>query len=181
MLPTLAALILGSPALAGPDASTDPSSAPAPTLADLLGAYEEVPSAAQLQALGPDVSKQLMALALDPAVPPSRRSRAVTALGHLPGDAERAFLLARLEGDDPLLQRKAAWALATAYGDDAVAPISTLLAHDDAHTREAAIRALGTLKGPAAREALEARRPLEREAHVLHALDAALGATETPR
>lgn len=175
MLPTLAALILASPAHAGP---TD---APSPTLADLLGAYEEVPSAAQLQALGPDVSKQLMAVALDPEVPPSRRSRAVTALGHLPGDEERAFLVARLQGDDTLLQRKAAWALAAAYGDDAVPQIVPLLSHDDPHTREAAVRALGAVKGPAAREALTARRPLEREAHVLHALDAALASTEPAR
>jgi HEAT repeat protein len=173
LLWALGTAVAADPVAAPPVAQTTIDELRGPLL-DLLGAHEHAPGADELRALGPNVSAALVSIASDASVPPTRRARAVAALGHFPGPREREFLEARLREPDALLQRKAAWALATAYGDEALPALTPLLTHDDLQLRSATARAIGATRTPAARSALEQRLARETDPVAVGALEAAL-------
>jgi HEAT repeat protein len=144
---------------------------------DLLNAYEHVPSEQDLKALGDGVDAELIAVAQDAAVPHSRRGRAVSALGHLPGDRSKAFLSETLgsASADALLRRKAAGALVLVDPAAAVAPLVGALGDSDPELRSAVVYALGSVKDDAAKKALSDRKAVESDERVKKALDTVLG------
>lgn len=146
-------------------------------LLDLLGAYEEPPTADALRALGPTVEAELWELAADPSLPPTRRGRAVTALGHFPSEGTRAALARVLDdaAQPSLLRRKAAWSLGSVPGG--VAHLLPRLGDGDAQVRAAVVGALAPhVDDPGVRDALAARRAVEGSTTVRAALDGALAA-----
>lgn len=142
------ATLAAGPAFAGPLRD--------PVLAQLDG-VEDPPSLASLQALGEGVGPELLELAQDKSLLPTRRARATQALGHFPSEDARAFLVTTLAGGEPILARKAAWALAHGWGDEAVEWLAPALTADDVQLRLAGCRALGSLGSERARSALQAR------------------------
>ncbi len=71
-----------------------------------------------------------------------------------PSEPVTAELLALLANDDHQLVSAAAVALGTPGNDAAVAPLAKLLASDESRVRMAAIRGLGRVATPRAREVL---------------------------
>lgn len=144
---------------------------------DLLNAYEDTATPDELRALGAKVDKELMQIADDDGVPSSRRSRAITALGHFPNDDVRTFLDGHAaEADKGILRRKAVLSLAVAFGADAVPSIVPALADDDALLRVAAAQALALVEADASTEALKARLEVESSDAVKEAIQKALEA-----
>ena len=141
---------------------------------ELLNAFEDSPSAAELQALGDGVDAELMEIAADDSVPRTRRGRAVTALQHFPSDPVQVFLEERLAGDDALLRRKAVWSLAV-WGPAAVPKIAAALEDKDVQLRIAAAGALGSIEDTEAKRALEQRLEKEKEKAVLDVIRKSLG------
>jgi HEAT repeat protein len=147
---------------------------------DLLSAYEEPATAAQLRALGADVGAELLAVAQDTTLSHTRRAGAVFALGYFPTDAHRGWLsaLATTEGGDSLLRRKAVYALAAGWGDAALLDLGRALAAPDTQLRAATARALGRIGSPAAQDTLRARLAAEADPMVRSTLSSALGVTK---
>ena len=145
-----------------------------------IGGFEDPVDATSLQGLGDEVGPTLMAIAEDRTVPRTTRARALAALGWFPTDQTRALLVAALDGTDALLARKAVVGLGRGWGAGALPELSRALGSEDAHLREAAARALGSLEAPEARAALEARLAVEETAHVRETLSAALGSQVQP-
>lgn len=137
----------------------------APVLA-LLDGVEDVPEATQLRAMGDGVGPELLELAQDPGLAPTRRARATHALGWFPTDKHRDWLSSTLQGDDPMLARKASYALVNGWGDAAIPLVQPALASTDVQLRLASVRALGSLGTEPARQALTARLDLEQHAAV---------------
>ena len=168
MMITLLSLLLTQPAAAGDLRE--------PAL-DLLGAYEDVPSAEDFRALGEGVVGELMEIGVEAQVPRSRRGRAVSALAFFPEAEVQGYLEARLAdaSDDSIVRRKAAYALGAGFGAAAVGPLGAALADDDLQLRIAAAGALGALGEPG-RGALEGRLDAEPEAAGREAIEKALAA-----
>lgn len=160
------ALSISLPAVAGPLRDS--------VLAALDG-VEDPPSRESLAPLGEGVAAELLEIARNPSVPPSRRGRAVTALGWFPDDAVHDALVAWLSSDDRLLARKAAGALATGWGDRAVEDLRTALQSDDLQLRVAVVKALASIDSDAARAVLEARLATETDPTVKDGIRTALG------
>lgn len=137
----------------------------APVLA-LLDGVEDVPEAEDLRALGDGVGAELLELAADGTLQPTRRARATQALGWFPSDASREFLTQTLKGGDSLQARKAAYALVNGWGDEALPLVQTALVSDDVQLRLATCRAISTLGTDASRATLRARLELETNAAV---------------
>jgi hypothetical protein len=114
------------------------------TVRSMLMGYEQVPSAAQWQALGPETLGVLVSLYDDAAQPPFVRLRAVGAVAAFPTPAARTFLLAvaRANGQGDLMIREAVLALGRAFGAAARIEIRTFLTHREPVVREAAATAL---------------------------------------
>ncbi len=136
-----------------------------PVLA-LLDGVEDAPDAAQLRAMGEGVGPELLELAQDPNLAPTRRARATQALGWFPTEQHREWLSSTLQGEDPMLARKASYALVNGWGDQAVPLVTPALASSDVQLRLATVRALGSLGSEPARQALSARLDLEQHAAV---------------
>jgi len=144
---------------------------------DLLNAYEDTATAEELRALGPKVDLELMHIADDHDVPSSRRSRAITALAHFPGDKVQKFLEDHAEkADKGILRRKAVWSLAVAYGEASLPVLEKALADDDALLRVAAAQALGEVSSDQAKTLLQARLGSEDQDSVREAITKALEA-----
>jgi HEAT repeat protein len=142
---------------------------------ELLNAYEDVATADELRALGDKVDVELMHIADDPHVPSSRRSRAITALGHFPGDKVRGFLESHADkADKGILRRKAVLSLAVGFGADAVPTLERALADDDELLRVAAAQALALVVSDRSTEVLRARLEREDSAAVNEAISKAL-------
>lgn len=159
------ALAATSPALAG--------DLRAPVLAALAG-VEDVPTAAELQAIGAGVEGELMEIAQDNSLVPTTRARAVHALGWFPSEGSQALLRSTLTGGDTLLARKAAYALANGWGDASVPLLQPALAASDVQLRIATVRALDGVGSEAARSALGQRLTLEANAEVAATIRKAL-------
>jgi len=123
----------------------------------LLSGYEETASPDSLKALDGDVPGTLRAIASDATLTSTQRARAIHALGWFPEDDTRAFLVTQARGSNPMFARKAIYALANGWGDQALDELTFALANHDVQTRMAAANALGTLGTPSAKLALEAR------------------------
>jgi len=150
-------LMLSLPAFAG--------SLREPVLA-ALGGVEDVPTAADLQGLGDNVPAELLEIAQDSSLSHTTRARAVIALGWFPNEPSRSWLVGTLGGGDGILARKAAFALATGWGDEAVPLLQPALAADDVQLRLAAVRALGRVDSVRARASLDQRLAVETNATV---------------
>lgn len=170
----LVPLLLGSLALAGVASADDALRA---RTIELLSAYEEPADAADWQRLGPAAGAELYAIARDATMAPSRRARAVHALGWFPSDEHRVYLagLAADEAGDTLLRRSAVHALANGWGDAAVPTLATALKSDDVQLRAQTAKALGRVATPAAKQALTDRLAVEKSATVRDAIGASLG------
>ena len=127
----------------------------------LLSGYEETASPDSLKAVDGDVPGTLRAIASDSALTSTQRARAIHALGWFPDDANRAFLVAQARGGNPMFARKAIYALANGWGDQAIDELTVALANPDVQTRMAAANALGHMGTPSAKLALEARLAYE--------------------
>ncbi len=137
----------------------------------LLAAYEAPVTAEAIQALGPEVRAELIAIADDASVPPTRRARALTGLQHVERNQEVARAFRRhLDSEVSLIRRHAALSMAV-LGDDAVDALERSLAASDVELRLATVQSLARIGTPKARAALSARRSVESEARVLKALD----------
>jgi HEAT repeat protein len=152
-------LSLGSPAFAGDTRAA---------ILDLLGAYEDGPTADQLRALGDGVGVELLAIAQDPTIASTRRARAVTALQAFPSDAAVTWITAELGSPaaESILRRKCAWSLGVLRGEAAVPALAGALADPDPQLRIAAAHALGSIAAPAAKDALKQRLDAETDATV---------------
>lgn len=131
-----------------------------PVLTALSG-VEDVPTADNLRALGSGVEAELLEIAQDANVARTRRARAVQALGWFPSPASRSFLEQTLGVTDRLMARKAAYALANGWGNDAVPVLTIALGNDDVQLRDAAARALAIVGSSAADAALRERLSVE--------------------
>jgi hypothetical protein len=141
----------------------------------LLSGYEETASPDSLKALGGDVPGTLRAIASDTALTSTQRARAIHALGWFPDEVNRAFLAAQARGGNPMFARKAVYALANGWGDQAIDELTFALANPDVQTRMAAAHALGNLGTPSAKLALEARLPYENDPTVKATIEKQMG------
>ena len=151
------------------------ASADAPTsdtVRAMLSSFEQGPSPIQWRAMGPETVEVLIGLYNDPNEPGFVRMRAVAATANFPIPATRAFLLevAIAPGQGDLFIRQAVSSLGRAFGDRALQDVRPFLAHRDYVVREAAVRALGAMRAPVARELLQARMSIENEDAVRSAL-----------
>lgn len=119
----------------------------------MLSGFEHFPSAEAWSKLPKDALKVLKSVAADREQWPTRRSRAVIALGYFPQYDVRRFLEGLLRIDDPiapLLRRKAIRSLARAFGDQAIRIIQPYLKDEDFFVRETVIKSLGSIGTPKA-------------------------------
>ncbi|MEN0063749.1 MAG: HEAT repeat domain-containing protein [Myxococcota bacterium] len=131
----------------------------------LLNSHEEPIDAGSVKALGRGAAAELLEISQDPAVPPTRRARAITALSHVDMTTEiRNALTTHLRSSEPLLQRHAARSLVP-LGDAAIDDLNLALASDDVQLRIAAAEALGRIGTTRSARAL--RNRLARETHPL--------------
>ena len=161
-------------------AVTAPASADAPsidTVRAMLSSFEQGPGRLQWRALGADTVAVLEALYDNGNEAGFVRMRAVAASAHFPIPATRRFLLrvASAEGQSDLFIRQAVTGLGQAFGDDALEDLRPYLAHQQYVVRDAAVRALGAMRAPLARQLLEARALVESEDAVRRSLAEALG------
>ena len=141
----------------------------------LLSGYEETASPESLKALGGDVPGTLRAIAADTTLSATQRARAIHALGWFPDDTNRAFLAAQARGGNPMFARKAIYALANGWGDQAIDELTVALANPDVQTRMAAANALGHMGTPSAKLALEARLAHETDPTVKATIQTQMG------
>lgn len=156
---------LATPALAGPHRDA---------VMHELNGIEDPPSAASLKAIAPDVHTELIEILGDASARHSARARAVHALGWFPNTTTRPVVEAALKGDDRLLARKAAYALANGWGVAALPQLTDALAASDAQLREAAAHALGNIDDKAVVPVLDARLAVEDSAAVRETIEGAL-------
>ncbi len=116
---------------------------------ELLSAYEDPATVADLQSVAPATELQaaLVEIANDPDLPASRRGNAVTGLASLPPTPEvQAELETLFATPDPAMQgymqRKAVWALAEAYPEAGKAAVAKALESPDLQIQWAAIHFL---------------------------------------
>lgn len=152
-----------------------PAHADAPsrdTVRAMLSSFEQGPSQIQWRAMGSETVEVLISLYNDAGEPGFVRMRAVAATANFPTPATRAFLLevAAAPGQGDLYIRQAVSSLGRAFGDRALEDVRPFLTHREYVVREAAVRALGAMRAPVARELLEARIGIEREDAVRAAL-----------
>lgn len=145
-----AAVISGS----APDAGTSKG---APSNFEIYLAAHDLPTAADLRALGPAPEKSLMAIALDTRAEGLTRARAVAALRLLPSPAIQAFLGKLVEKNakatdaaNRLIVRRAAVALGWLAGPGAPEQLALLFDNTDAEVRLDAVIGLGLTRAEAA-------------------------------
>ncbi len=131
----------------------------------LLSGIEHIPSKEEFKRAGSDdeVIAVLDSIARDKSAKLRHRANAAAGLGHYPRVDTRKTLEALIseEGLDEVLRRPSIKAYAHAFGPDAVPLVAKMLDHQDRNTREAALRSLGYIKTPTARQAIEARLKVE--------------------
>ncbi len=131
----------------------------------ILSGFEDVPTLAEIGALGPTAVPVLVAIHDDAQVIQPVRLRAVEAMGAFHTAEARTFLLRVM--NDPhegtIVVREAAEALAQSAGEGGVQPISRLLTSTDRTLREGAIVALGRIRAESARHQLELQLARETE------------------
>ncbi|MCP4804025.1 MAG: HEAT repeat domain-containing protein [Proteobacteria bacterium] len=140
---------------------------------DLLNQHDSPPTATDWQSIE-GVDAQLV-LAIQGDLNTTQKGRAVQALGYVPTDAGRAEL-SRVLAEDPVLARKAVFALAIGWGDAALPELKTALESDDVQLRIAAVKA--TTKVPLGTELLQSRMEVEQDEAVRDALTKALGGAQ---
>lgn len=143
---------------------------------DLLSAYEEPATEADWKRLEAGVEGELLGIAQDAALSHTKRANAIFALGFFPSPSVRTYLagLVATEPNDGIFRRKAAYALASGYGDAALPELVAALGASDVHLRAATARAIGTIGTAAAKKALEDRLVVEKDRMVREALTGAL-------
>ena len=141
----------------------------------LLSGYEETASPDSLKALPGDVPATLRAIVADSSLTQTQRARAIHALGWFPDDTNRALLVAHARGGNPMFARKAVYALANGWGDQAIDELTVALANPDVQTRMAAASALGHMATPSAKLALEARLAYETDPTVRNTIEKQMG------
>lgn len=156
-----------------------PAAAEAPSkdqVRQLLSGYESVPTADRWRALGSETLAVLVTLYNDTSQPPYVRLRAVGAAAHYPVPAARTFLLAvaKAPHQKDLFVREAVLALGRAFGAKSVDDITPFLERRETVVREAAARSLARIDAPAARAALRAHLPGERQRQVRQVIERAL-------
>lgn len=141
-----------------------------------LSGFEETPGAATWHALGPRTLGVLIDLYEDASVPPYVRLRVVHAVSFYPSAATRTFLraVASAPRQSDLFVRQALLSLARAFGPRAVDDVAPYLEHAEPVVREGAVRALGRIGTPEAREALRRRLPVEPLAYIRHTIERTL-------
>jgi HEAT repeat protein len=139
-----------------------------------LAGFESGPDVAALQALGEGADDTLRAIATDASLSETTRMQAVHALRAFPTDTNRTFLTNTLSGSESRLARKAAWALAQGWGNQALPELSVALKASDTQLRIATIEALGELGTTDADNALRGRLPDETNSTVVASINQAL-------
>lgn len=148
---------------------------------DVLSGIEQPPTHEDLLALGDGVTAELLEIAVDTAVPATRRGRAITALAFFPTDPVRDFLVSQLaEGEPALFRRKAAGALAAGWGVAALPLLQGALSDSDAQLRIATVGALAQIDDEAARTMLQERLVTEPDLTVKDTITKALKSEVAP-
>ena len=150
MVAAAATLLPGAPANAGDDAGR---------VRFLLSAYDHIPTATDFERAASDPVRVLLAAAEDPSLSEALRHRAIDALGALPDERGRAYLVETLrvaagERHAPRVLHRVVFALVRSAGESAVSEVAPLLHHADAQTRRTVISALATLDSDAVRALL---------------------------
>jgi HEAT repeat protein len=130
--------------------------------------------AESLRALGDTVPQELVELAADPSLRSSLRARALHALGWFPSTETRTVLETALQGDDKLMARKAAYALANGWSSEAIPALGRALSSADPQLRNAAARALGNIEDKSVVSILDARLSVEDQPSVREAIESSL-------
>jgi HEAT repeat protein len=146
----------------------------------LLVGYEPADPAPALRRIGPQAAEALVQIAVDPAVSPLRRLRAIEALRHVPTPAGLAFLRRLVDQHRGSEESLAVFELAAAaralggFGAEALPDLLPLLDHPGADVREGAVAALSQVRAPEAARALGRRLAVERDPGVRSHLQATL-------
>lgn len=149
---------------------------PADHLAQLLSGYEDMPSDAQLRAMGPETVATLAALYNDSSRPGYVRLRTIAAAGAFHTEAARTFLRAvlTLPGQSDLYIRQGLLSLGRAFGDEAIEEIRPYLTRPEVLVREGAVISLSRIGSTRALDALRARVALEGDVNVRERIEASL-------
>jgi HEAT repeat protein len=136
-------------------------------LLGLLSGYEFVPERDDLLRLGPPdaLVAELQQIYEDPLVPHWKRLRALCSLRFFPSPASRAvFEKVLTNPDTPIpVVRAAVRAYGSAFREQAIDVLASLIDHSDMYTRDAVALTLGDVGSARARQLLASRALVERE------------------
>jgi HEAT repeat protein len=143
-----------------------------------LGGYEDVPTREQLLRLGDEAQlvDGLVAIYRDPGVESYVRVRALTSLHLFPNATSQAVLEQALQAPETtdVARRTAVKAYGAGFGQAAVPLLGKLIDHPDLHTRNAAARMLGQIRGEPSLRTLRRRLGQEGSALVRGTIEAGL-------
>lgn len=132
---------------------------------NLLSAYETTFNQADFVSAAPNAEALLVEILEDNSAWLFVRARALSALTLFANDTNLRRTIAMLTHDNPLLRQYATMHLARTYGKThpqaVLPPLAKALSDDDIMVRRYAIRAVGGLRMPGAREALATRLAVE--------------------
>lgn len=141
----------------------------------MLSTIDMGPSAAEWQALGPNVISTFAEIYNDTSAPAFMRARTVYAARFFATEASRTFLRAvATTSTQDLVISSAVNSLSHAFGAAALSDIRPLIGHSAPTVREAVVRALSAMESPVAHELLMSRVNVEQNAVVQAALTNAL-------
>ena len=192
IMPLLAALVTNDAGAAATAPPADAGARQAPALksprAQVEAALDKSAGAADLQRLAQTSQAQLMAVAVDRAVAPTVRGRALSALAYAANGRAHAFLenfiirtTPSRDATDRALLGQAAVALGWQGGPRLVDLLSPLLDDGDREVRLNAAIGLGLSRNRDAEKPLRARLAAETDPAVKRQLDTALRAVTSPR
>ncbi|MGQ0507577.1 MAG: HEAT repeat domain-containing protein [Myxococcaceae bacterium] len=151
-----------------------------PKVEALLNGYERIPTDEDWKRLGPNALQVLEQIYADPAVLPTRRTRAVASMAQVdnPAAAERLRSILKDTQADVQYRSTAAQALSARLGPDAVPDLNPSLSDKDARVREGGAKALSRVSGPEARQLLEDRLGNEEDPAVREIIQQSLTKSE---
>lgn len=153
-------------------------------VSEALSGYEPLEMRGAIVQLGPAAAEVLLRIARDTRFDGLIRLRAIEALGYLPNEASRSYLLLRLSTASRADDGEAMWTAATLRalaGFSDPQPLLPFLDHASVEVRESAAWSLRALGNRAVLPELLRRLPGERDRAVHAALEDAVRALSAPR
>lgn len=173
-LSLLAAVLMALPlvAIAGPAHAAEADHAPG--LLTLVRLVDVVPSADQLRAAAPQTEGALYAIAADADLDLYPRRRAASLLSAFPNREGAARLKMLVDDPAPRLRWIATYTYVRAFGPHAAMEVlpfaAARLQHSDALQREAVVRGLAYVPGPAAEDLVRRHDAIEKDPTVRAAI-----------